>query len=182
MKYFGVLGLFDQESDQIVKDIWNELAERQITSSMLKIKGCKPHLSFSLYRGNSISKLEKAVEEFVTKRKKISVSISSIGFFPYDYNSAYLGVTNNPQISAFHQELHKASDGCISEINPLYLPQDWVPHITLATDLNSSQMEEVVNYCIDIEFPQTFNIESLCVTEFDFDDLSWISEKKFDLS
>lgn len=144
---YGVVALFDERTDQIIKNIWAELKEKSISYYADEVVDRKPHLTLASYHNLDKIRFIEQLDEFYENKSEIDIMFQSIGSF---LNTGILFFTPNvtKDMIEFHENFHSQFKQFNDNPNSMYLPGKWVPHCTLANRLSSDQLVEAYKYCL----------------------------------
>ncbi len=128
--------MLDDASDQAVRALWAELEHRP---ALREAARCAPYPHFSYHAAEDydLARLGAALAEVATRTQPFSVMLTGLGAFEAPVPVLYLAVERTPTLLALHrdlwQTLQAANVADVSRgISPLYAPESWVPHVTLA--------------------------------------------------
>jgi 2'-5' RNA ligase len=142
---------FDGAADAAIRSSWTSLAEDGLPA--MDGKRYRPHVSFAVIDGDSIDEIHPALVEWVSPMLDVTLELSHVGRFP-DTRVAFLGVTPTRSLVDLHEGLHRRlstlQEGTIWD---LYRPGGWVPHCTLAMDLDDSEMSRLLSLVRIVDLP-----------------------------
>ena len=124
---------FEEEIENIIRDIWKELAYDNISSYML-YGNYRPHISLTVFEKYEIG-FEREFKNFSENLPELEIKFDSIGIFPRPEGVVYLGVVVNDALLSFHQNFHKQFDPYVIGTRSYYLPGNWVPHCSSNRDM-----------------------------------------------
>ncbi len=144
---------FPQDINQIISSAVKSIAVATENTFIIE-KNIPPHITLGAFHAlkNDESKLILMVEEFSKKQKASIIQFKEIGNFKKKV--LFLKPEKNAFLSQINSELHLLM---LSEFekaeNGYYLPENWLPHTTLATRLNKSQFEKALEIAEKIRLP-----------------------------
>lgn len=143
---YGLIAIFDEKTEQVIKDIWKELKEKSISSYAYEVENRRPHITLASY--NHIIKTEfiKQMDEFYNDKPTIDITFNSIGSF-LNSGALFFSPTVTRELMEFHSNHHKYLKQFNDDPNSLYIPDNWIPHCTLANRLSPKKLSEAFNYC-----------------------------------
>ena len=162
----GVVSLFDEKNDSIVKSIWKDL-EREF-----KIRGAYrtpyPHFSYHIASDYQFERLDSALKSIAKKQRPFTVTAGGLGLFTGPASVLYIPVTRTLELS----KLHGALLGRIGLLgdggSAFYNPEFWTPHITLAmTDLSQEDLPRVVGRLNTRKTDLRIKVDNLAVIKDD---------------
>lgn len=129
---------FDPNTTARIKKLWKR------TNSILPSLGAEPHLTLSLNELNALNDLVPLVERFSENQVSIDISLSSIGIFPTNEGVIYLAPVVTQQLLEVHARFHNMLRAHQISVTQYYMPDQWVPHVTIGQDVPSEQINEVI--------------------------------------
>ncbi|KPU26288.1 hypothetical protein TR13x_10765 [Caloranaerobacter sp. TR13] len=152
----------DTESSKTIDEICNKLASEGISID----KGTKPHISLAIYEDIPIESFKKELQMFSYKTKPFDITLSSVGMFVTESIVIYLAPTVTKELLGIHSEFHNSFKKYRSKAWDYYLPNRWVPHCTLAMNLNDEMVNKTINICRGLELPINVKINKSGILEF----------------
>lgn len=144
---YGVIAKFDENTDQIIKDIWRELREKSISFYADEVVNRVPHITLASYGEININEFIDEINSFYDDKKGFEIIFNSIGSF-LNSGTLFLSPVVNSQLLEFHTHHHKYFQKYNDNPNSLYLPDKWLPHCTLANRLTPEKLSEAFMYCL----------------------------------
>jgi 2'-5' RNA ligase len=119
-----------------VVTMWESLAVRGVSDEAIR-PGYPPHLTLAVLRDTAdTGRLLEAARQCVARWNKQSIKLASLGNFPGTPATLFLAPVVTLALLAMHTELLNWLEG--EPIDPHYQSENWVPHVTLASDLIDS--------------------------------------------
>jgi len=126
----GVLSILEGPARDEVLRLW-KLFETKYDSRAVQTFAY-PHLTFHAGGCLDVAALDDALTEFCQIDYPLDVEIDGVGYFELESPVIYLKVLPNPKLLALHEQIGAVMQThCVSMFES-YLPDNWVPHITLA--------------------------------------------------
>jgi 2'-5' RNA ligase len=145
---FWVIALFDEETEALVKNIWEELREESISYYIDEVQDGRPHLTLASYKELDKENYIRQMETFYDNKQSFDITFNHIGSF-LNYNTLFLSPTVTEELLDFHTHHHKHFGTYNTEANKLYEPGQWIPHSTLANKLEPDLLSKAFHYCVD---------------------------------
>lgn len=120
----GVALRLDGVAETLVKQIWESLDEAGIENDAFQL-GYAPHLTLAVWPDASTSKVAEV--EALKEAKSIPLQFEGIGRFEVERPVIWLRPSRSTSLLAMQDVVAR---GSVSP-GPLYLPDTWVPHVTL---------------------------------------------------
>ena len=162
----AVVSLLDLKHDEKVRDIWaaleREFGLRSIYSAPF------PHFSYHGANDFDDEGVHALLERVAQEGHPFHVRTAGLGIFPGPKPIVYIPVARSPKLVHYHCRLYSALCDLATKPNPLYHPERWLPHITLAHgDLTAEMLPDVVRFLNEDTFAWTMAVDnfSLVYTE-----------------
>jgi len=127
----GVVSLLDPAAMAQVHTLWAEMQTAHgIGEAARRVPW--PHLSYHIAPGYDLIRLEAGLGPLARETRPLEIRTTGLGIFTGPTPVLYLAVTRSPALSALHAQVWAACDAAAEDPSPLYAPNVWVPHITLA--------------------------------------------------
>ena len=157
---------FDPDSDLAIRRIWSGIADAFGLSTMLT-NGERPHVSLGVYSNDLDHRsFLQELPAFSKSLAPLEVQLGSVGTFPTEEGVVFLAPVVTRELLAVHERFHTAFSrfgGCSSAH---YLPGNWVPHSTVATDLTGAEIGQVGQYCWEHFRPKRGWFQEIGLVEF----------------
>ncbi|MRG86007.1 2'-5' RNA ligase family protein [Salinibacillus xinjiangensis] len=143
---YGLIAIFDERTEELIKNIWKELKEKSISTYAYEVEDRKPHITLASY--NSLNKKEFIEQMDITYKNQtvIDIKFNIIGSF-LNSGALFFSPTVTKDLIEIHSNHHKDFERFNDNPNSLYLPDNWIPHCTIANRLSEDKLNEVFNYC-----------------------------------
>lgn len=164
---YGFIAVFDDATEQLVKNIWAELHEKTISSYAYEVKDRIPHITIASYNRLNTEQFMKHMDVHYCDQSALDITFSSIGTF-LQSGALYLAPTVTKQLLTFHENHHKNFQHFNDDPESLYLPGRWIPHCTLANRLPQEKLIEAFKYCserIETVFAQIQEVALIDLTD-----------------
>jgi hypothetical protein len=127
----GVVSLLDPAATAQVHALW---AEMQTSHGIGAVAGRVPwpHVSYHIAPRYDPVRLEAGLRALARETRPLEIRTTGLGIFTGPTPVLYLAVTRSPALSALHAQTWAACNAAAEASSPLYAPDVWVPHITLA--------------------------------------------------
>jgi 2'-5' RNA ligase len=128
----GVVTLLSDPFKSQVESLWRTLGEECGLSNdnLLKI----PHFSLQVAEGYDLDQLLPIMNEIASEIQPFKVHTAGLGLFNGEKVVLYIALAKDSQLLHFQELVWKRVSQAAIEINPLYAPRNWMPHITLTHD------------------------------------------------
>lgn len=143
---YGVIALFDEQTEQLMKDIWKELKDKSISTYAYEVENRRPHITLASYSILNKTDYMKMMDEFYNEKPTINITFNVIGSF-LNSGTLFFSPTVTKELFEFHANHHRNFQHFNDNPNSLYLPNRWIPHCTITNRLSSEKLLEAFNYC-----------------------------------
>jgi 2'-5' RNA ligase len=144
---YWVIALFDTKTEQVIKSIWEELSANSISFYSDEVKDGRPHLTLGNYYELNKGEYIGLMDTFYEKKGCFDITFNTIGSF-LNYQTLFLSPTITKELIDFHTNHHNFFEKFNRKANSYYLPNQWIPHCTLANKLPHDQLSEAYAYCL----------------------------------
>ena len=136
----GVLSLLEGPARQEALRLW-QLFETEYDSRGVQTFA-HPHLTFHAGTCLDVSELEVALTKLCQEFHPFEVLIDRLGYFDEPTPVIFMRVVPTPQLLALHRQIGEFMGFHCVGLYEHYLPDRWVPHVTLAMgDLTPANFE-----------------------------------------
>jgi 2'-5' RNA ligase len=159
----GVVSLLDDASEQAVRTLWAKLETRYGLREAPRAVPF-PHCSYQIAADYDLAALRERLPQVAAQHAPFSVTVSGLGAFEAPEPVLYLAVQRNAALDALHTALWRAlvESGVAREWSPLYAPDAWIPHITLAQlDLTLEGLHAIQSAWADRDLRREIQISDL---------------------
>ena len=143
---YALIALFDETTEKLLKNIWKELKERDISAYAYEVEDRRAHMTLASYNNLNIAKFKEQMDEIYINQSDIDIKFNSIGSF-FNSGTLFFSPTVTKELLEFHTSHHKYFERFNDNPNSQYLPGNWIPHSTIANRLSTKKLTEAFNYC-----------------------------------
>ena len=161
---FAVQLFFDSTTETIIRNARAELAKGGISFSTHD-SADRPSLSLALYDELDITACAGKLKVFAEMFSPFALTFSCLGIFPVRKAAFYLAPTVNQKLLDIHAYIHQLlkDNGTLSSAN--YVPGYWIPHCTLALDIDAEHTAQAIEIGLSMPFPLHCQVEEIGVVE-----------------
>ncbi|MDR6555078.1 2'-5' RNA ligase family protein [Paenibacillus qinlingensis] len=154
---YGVVAHLDSNTENYIKQVWKELSDKALSQYAEEVQDRRPHITIAGYdSGVNIEQFIAKFDNFYESKKQISINLNSLGTF-LNSGALFLSPVPSREFLEFHNNHHKNFEIYQTSAETQYLPNNWIPHCTIANRLNEEKLKEAIVYC-------TTRIEPLTTT------------------
>jgi len=143
---YGLIALFDEKTEQIIKDIWKELKEQSISFYAYEVEDRIPHITLASYNDLNQSFFTQQMDDYYDGTQAIDITFNTIGSF-LNSGALFLSPTVTKDLIELHTNHHKNFDQFNDDPDSLYIPNRWIPHCTIANRLSPVKLSKAFDYC-----------------------------------
>ena len=143
---YAVVAIFDTKTEQIIKNIWQELKKQSISCYAFEVEDRRPHITLASYNKMYINEFIREMGSFCHHQSAISINFKTIGSF-LNSGTLFLSPTLTKDLFDLHLSHHKHFEKYNNNPHSLYLPNHWIPHCTIANRLPLDKLKEAFSYC-----------------------------------
>ncbi|UGT43169.1 2'-5' RNA ligase family protein [Nocardia yamanashiensis] len=132
----------DSAGDAAVRELWNRLEDAGLPSLATRSHGRhRPHVTLAVAEQFEVDDRARSLLEQIPGTE---LTMPVLGAFPGEAAVLFLGVTSNAALLNAHAALHAAIASGSAGLWDHYRPGNWVPHCTLAMDLNGPTLMKAI--------------------------------------
>jgi 2'-5' RNA ligase len=158
-----VVTALDKQYGEMIQQIWSELARDfgvRATSTQVPI----PHLSYQGATTYDREEVEGVSSRLAGEFVPFTVETDGLGIFTGPVPILYLAVIRSPSLTQLHHQLWQAITPSAVEATPVFSPERWIPHITLAQgDLTSAELAAIIERFSSRRFQWQIPLTNLAV-------------------
>jgi len=154
---------FDDQADAQVRRLWALLVDAGLPSLATRThQRHRPHVTLTVTESLTDADLS-GVRQAVCDADVV-LDLPTLARFPSPGGVLFVGVVVTAPLLALHERVHEALRSQPVTHWPHYLPGRWIPHCTLAQDLDRQQMADAVKLLHDVE-PIRARVTSVGITD-----------------
>lgn len=127
---YGLTSLLDPKSDDQTRKMWLQLNEGCSLSGIQLTP--YPHFSWCVADGFRSDVVHEVMNELARDIAPFRVVTSGLGIFTGAEPVLYISLVRNAIMDEVHAMIIQRMAGLMENSNQYYMPERWVPHITLA--------------------------------------------------
>jgi 2'-5' RNA ligase len=124
------------------------------------------HVSLGVYDDVTVERFVTELMEFAETLEAIPIRLANIGIFSGAKNVLYLGPVVTEALLALHRRFHEALSDCNEICSSYYLPGAWVPHVTLALDVEAEALKEALEVVRETSEPADARLDAIRLIRF----------------
>lgn len=155
---------FDSPSEAFVKNSMQRIKDMGLPSNFLE-KSITPHLTLLSSETMLSDECINDLDKLLGKRDSFSLQAVSLGTFANEQGVLFLGVTVTRKLLDFHRSVYSCVSQHEHQLHPYYIPDRWIPHVTVASQLKREQLAQVVAR-LELLLPQELFVPSLALVKY----------------
>jgi len=161
MPYAVELAL-DPTSAGVVRRLWRELDAAGIT--YVARAGARPHVTLGIWDAFEHEDAVAELRRFAAATAPVTLRLASVGLFPRV--AVFLAPAVTPELLDLHARFHHRFGPLGRAPWEHYRPGSWVPHCTLATDLEPDQFASALSIAARAPLPLESRLVEVGIVEF----------------
>lgn len=146
---------FDPALQQQFTQLLQKLACEKIASFLVEI-GAKPHISLGLFEKDvDIKALTGITEQLAGSTSPIPLRFPSIAGFSLQQKMIFMPPSPTTQLLQLHAKLHELLNKRRIPTRENYMPGNWIPHCTVAYDVEIQNYKQAFWLCSAQQLPFT---------------------------
>ena len=137
---FAVEMYFDRRMEDALRSLRTIFTQNGVRPVLDEL-GNGPHISLAVFSQLTLDSFEPHLEEFARSQSPFSVCLKGVASFP---GVVFLGPEKTAALMRIHSDFHALLRKLNIRTNDYYLPGNWVPHCTMAQDLEEQAMEKAM--------------------------------------
>jgi 2'-5' RNA ligase len=132
----------DDEAAAVVRTVWRDIATAGFP--LMVDLGANPHISLAIWNEIERDALEEAICRFAAGFAPVDIVFHAVASFA-STGAVFLAPAPNQRLRDVHEHCHRMLAPFSHEAWPHYAVGVWVPHCTLAMDLDGEGLERVMH-------------------------------------
>jgi 2'-5' RNA ligase superfamily len=163
---YGVGLVFDAHTEAHIRAVWGQLASQGLTTPLAR-PGCLPHVSLVLSETLHVDDLARDLEGLRHSPRRLEVRVSHVGVLTEPELVLFYGLTPTDQLLRVHADVARIYRRWSSAITARTQPGVWVPHCTLATQVDASRLSDAIAAAATLTLPWVATQVRLAMVQFD---------------
>lgn len=162
---FAVEMFFDDDADGLVRGVWADLAQANVTSFMID-GNYRPHVTLGVFDQYSSPGFESELRAFIGSLQPLPLQFDYVGVFLQPRCVVFFGPVVTEQLLSVHKDFTSRFTKLVTGASPLCPPGKWVPHCTLAFDIPIGAVPSAVEVCSRVKLRFTTQVTEIGLIEF----------------
>lgn len=156
---YWLIGLFDKDTESLIGNIRNDLHDK-----FNAVPCGRPHLSLAGYRELDLETYITMMDHYLSSLPCLPLNFQSIGVF-MEYPACFLTPVMTKELMQFHIDYYEHFKRFRFAANEHYLPDSWVPHCTMISQMPKDQMVEGLSACLHLFKPFSAKIVEVALVQ-----------------
>ncbi len=164
---YAIVLYFDENSEIIIRDMWKLLYDNNI-NKLMHDSNSRPHITLAIYDEDlyDLDNFINSVEDYAKTLKPFKLIVSNIGMFNTNEGVAFLAPKVTGELLDIHYKLYEGLKQYAEFAWNYYIPDNWIPHCTIAIELSKEKLLQSIEVLSDIFSPFDITIEKLGIVKF----------------
>lgn len=145
-RMYGVIALFDEAVEKEIHTVWDELCRNDISYYSKEVPDRRPHITIASYQNVEQESFIEDMNRVLQETSSIPITLSTLGTFLAS-KTVFLSPEPTKTLLDFHRNFHEKMKTYSDHSSSLYLPDNWIPHCTIANHLTEEKFHEAFRYC-----------------------------------
>lgn len=156
---------FDEESEKKIYRLWQMIFNTGLCTTLLG-EGAFPHITLGGFEGVTPEEVAERLRHKSPLWPKSSIQFTSVSTFLNEHGTVYLAPKVTEDMLRWNREFHNIFADWREKALPLYTPELWVPHCTLALNIARAQVFQVMQTTLDTFQPFFVETAAIGFAEF----------------
>lgn len=162
---YAIVLYFNRAAEKKIRDVWKALADRGI-STEVSSSGIRPHITLAIYDELKCQPCRDELAKFAARTNRLEIRITHMGVFRQPETVLFLAPTVTRELLDLHASIHESMAAHAGSSWEVYQPAKWVPHCTLAMNLDDGKLSQAITCCRSIELPWQLHATGIGAVEF----------------
>ncbi|MGF6227643.1 2'-5' RNA ligase [Inquilinus ginsengisoli] len=132
-----------------------------------------PHLSLAVYERLAAATVTVSLERFADGQPALAIQLASLGVFPGPPAVLFAAPVVSLELLALHRAYHQATWAAGPRCWAHYLPEAWVPHVTLGEGMRPALVPATIGNAIAAWHPRAAVLHRLSLVRFHPVEILW---------
>lgn len=155
----GIVSLLPEAYITRVEALWLRLAERQPLAGVRNLP--PPHFSWQIGEQADWRAAKAALQPLAQSTRPLTVRTTGLGFFTGAKPVVFIPVVKSAALLHLHEAVCARLKSAGMMDHPLYRPEAWMPHITLAVDVTPDAIHPLISALACEDFAWKMRVDNL---------------------
>lgn len=158
------LGLYlDSNTNKVLRDLRKNLISNRLIDT--KFENYVSHVTFFICDHIDLVKASEKINRVSNKIDFFPLYLNKVSYFPKS-GTIFYEIENSKELADIHKiifdEFSEISEGTWK----YYTPSEWIPHCTVALDIEKKYKDEIIHECKGLNLPQKMSPSKIGLVEF----------------
>jgi 2'-5' RNA ligase len=163
---YGIGLIFDPHTEAHIREVWGRLTSHGFTTPLAR-PGCLPHVSLMLSETLRVDDLARDLEGLGHFPRRLEVRVSHVGVFTEPELMLFYGLTPTDRLLRVHADAARIYRRWSSAITVRTQSGVWVPHCTLATQVDTGRLSDAIADAATWTLPWVATQVRVVIVQFD---------------
>jgi 2'-5' RNA ligase len=150
-----------------VEPLWDALEHDATVVATTRRIGVGPHVTLAVYDAIDPQTLLPRLGGFARLLRPVPIRFASLGVFSAGTRATvFLAPVPDRILLDLHEEFHREFADCLDRCIAHYRPASWVPHLTLAQDVESAALALAVARIAGVTVPFSGMLDMLSIVRY----------------
>lgn len=156
---------FDPHTERLLTRVWKTFDDAGLPN--IKQRTFRPHITLCIFEEIECQDCQCRISEISSHFELHELTLDHFGIFKNNDAVLFLAPTPSGDLLSAQKDIFHILTPFAQKPWVLYQPGRWVPHCTLANDLNDAQLIQAVGLSLSIPLPIKSRVSQIGIVEFD---------------
>ena len=158
----ALIAEFSEESNKLIQSIWKQVEISCGEKS--KVSFIYPHFTWQGAQQYKVQGFEMMLRNVFLGQKPFKIKLAGLGIFTGKKPILYLNMVKSPLVSKIHEIITEVSQPFVTELESYWLPDNWMPHLTLVEPgTDSKKIGDFLPCLLERKFESEIEVKSICL-------------------
>lgn len=158
----ALIAEFSEESNEIIRSIWKQV--EMSCGEKSKVSFIYPHFTWQGAEKYQVQEFEMMLRNAFLGQKPFKIKLAGLGIFTGIKPILYLNMVKSPLVNKIHEIITEVSLPFVTAIEDYWLPENWMPHLTLVEPGTDSKIiGEFLPCLLERKFDAEIEVKSICL-------------------
>lgn len=144
---YAIIATLDETTNQKIRNLWQELKDMSLSDYAYQVRDREPHITLADFETIAVEEVLESLGDKLNLTLPLELSFQAIGSF-LGSSIVFLGPTKTPGLAKLHKHIHDLL-GQLVAVDSQYVPEVWIPHLTLANRIDEDKLTQVYAHCLN---------------------------------
>lgn len=154
----------DSQTEALIKQVWEKLAEKGVSDAMLK-KGGRPNVGLSVFDDADPGEISYRLRQLCKEQRTVEARFEHLGTYCTKDGILFLVPVISPRFFLLHSTVFKMLGDAIIGLKDGCKPNRFVPHLTVAYGLDKETLSKTVSLFSNKALPIVGTFEKIALVD-----------------